>query len=135
MTVAEILRCAGPHCGRPIERAATGRPGRYCSASCRQGAYRERERRAEEVRRRAADLADARRAVALIWPRLETASLDVSEDAGSVLNYAAVEDPADRGALAYKLAELRAHVDRLERLALDFRRADERLTALGGRAG
>ncbi|MEU7915725.1 hypothetical protein [Microbispora bryophytorum] len=33
--------CAG--CGRPIQRAATGRPARYCSQTCRQRAYRARQ--------------------------------------------------------------------------------------------
>ncbi|GAB3154933.1 hypothetical protein [Microbispora hainanensis] len=33
--------CAG--CGHPIQRAATGRPARYCSQACRQRAYRARQ--------------------------------------------------------------------------------------------
>ena len=33
-------RCAGPGCGKVLERRATGRPARYCSARCRQAARR-----------------------------------------------------------------------------------------------
>lgn len=49
--------CAGPYCGRPIKRAATGRPARYCSANCRQDAKRARDR----ARAEAAELAEALR--------------------------------------------------------------------------
>jgi hypothetical protein len=45
-------RCGNPACGRPIERQATGRPARYCSASCRQAARRERLRLADAERQR-----------------------------------------------------------------------------------
>ena len=33
-------RCAGPGCSNVLERRATGRPARYCSARCRQAARR-----------------------------------------------------------------------------------------------
>jgi hypothetical protein len=46
-------RCGNPACGRPIERKATGRPARYCSASCRQSAHRERVRLAGAERQHA----------------------------------------------------------------------------------
>jgi hypothetical protein len=135
MTEAEIPRCDGPACSRPLVPRSTGRPGRYCSATCRQGAYRDRARRAEQERRRAGDLADARRAVALLWPRVEAAGLDVGEIAERVVSYAAEERPEDRGALVLQLGELRRVTDRLERLALDFRRADELAEALIAAAG
>jgi len=50
--VADVLRCANPACGRPIERRPNGRPACYCSASCRQAARRERLRQAEAERQR-----------------------------------------------------------------------------------
>jgi hypothetical protein len=31
------VTCARPGCGNPIERAATGRPRRYCSERCKPG--------------------------------------------------------------------------------------------------
>ena len=37
-------RCAGPGCGKVLERRATGRPARYCSGRCRQAARRQRLR-------------------------------------------------------------------------------------------
>lgn len=37
-------RCAGPGCGKVLERRATGRPARYCSGRCRQVARRQRLR-------------------------------------------------------------------------------------------
>ncbi len=54
-------RCAGPGCGRPLARAATGRPARYCGDNCRQAAHRAKARAAEEAAARAARLAEATR--------------------------------------------------------------------------
>jgi hypothetical protein len=51
--VADVLRCANPACGRPIERRPTGRPAAYCGPACRQAARRERLRPAEAERQRA----------------------------------------------------------------------------------
>jgi hypothetical protein len=42
--MADVLRCANPACGRPIERRPTGRPAAYCGPACRQAARRERVR-------------------------------------------------------------------------------------------
>src|ERR1039457_3305639 len=66
-------RCAAPQCSRPVEARTTGRPGRYCSANCRQSAYRERVRQADAERARAAQLADAKAEAARLcrgrrWP-------------------------------------------------------------------
>jgi hypothetical protein len=47
-----------------------------------------------------------------------------------VLAYAAHEDPEDIGALEFKLAKLRANVERLARFAVAVRRDDELVTAL-----
>ena len=119
-------RCEYRPCSRVLERAATGRPPRYCGPNCRQAAHRERVRQAEEAAAAAAELAEARATSARLWPQLEEASLDVAETATAVLSYAAYEDPEDRGALEYKLGELRTGVAELERLALGYRRAEER---------
>ncbi len=51
--MADVLRCANPACGRPIERRPTGRPAAYCGPACRQAVHRERVRLAEAERRRA----------------------------------------------------------------------------------
>ena len=124
-TRTEGARCAGPQCSRPVPHRQTGRPGRYCGALCRQAAYRERVRLAEQAERHAPELAEAQATAARLWPQLEIASLDVSETAAAIVSYAAVEDEADRGALAWKLGQLRDEVARLERLALGYRQAAE----------
>jgi hypothetical protein len=54
--VADVLRCANPACGRPIERRPTGRPAAYCGPACRQAARRERLRLAKADRQRAEQL-------------------------------------------------------------------------------
>jgi hypothetical protein len=51
--MADVLQCANPACGRPIERRPTGRPAAYCGPACRQAACRERLREAEAERQRA----------------------------------------------------------------------------------
>lgn len=132
MTGTAAQRCEYRPCSRVIERAATGRPPRYCSANCRQAAHRERVRQAEDAERRAAELADARVTAARLWPLLEEASNDVAETASAVLSYAAHEDPEDRGALEFKLGELRAGAGELERLARGYRLAEERAAELAG---
>jgi len=51
--VADVLQCANPACGRPVERRPTGRPAAYCGPACRQAARRERVRLAGAERQRA----------------------------------------------------------------------------------
>ncbi|HEY1700972.1 MAG TPA: hypothetical protein VGG75_14775 [Trebonia sp.] len=46
MTDSTTAACASPYCSRPIVRAATGRPAKYCSDRCRQDAKRARDRSA-----------------------------------------------------------------------------------------
>src|ERR1039457_6662946 len=101
-------RCAAPQCSRPVEARATGRPGRYCSANCRQSAYRERVRQADAERDRAAQLADAKADMARQWRPLEAAGFaDLPEIAAAVVAYAS--DPADtRAGLGDMLYRLRA---------------------------
>ena len=39
-----VTICARDGCGSPTAQRATGRPARFCSGACRQGAYRDRAR-------------------------------------------------------------------------------------------
>jgi hypothetical protein len=132
MAGTDTGQCANGACGQPLSPGGTGRPGRYCSAACRQAAYRARSVTARAEAKRAAELADAQAARSALWPGIESAADDVGEIATAIVSYAAVELPEDRGALAHKLGELRAAVDHLEWLATTFRRADERAAELGG---
>lgn len=123
MAAENSQRCAWPPCGRPVERPATGRPGRYCGSNCRQSAYRERVRQAEAERDRAAQLARAKAEAARLWRPLEAAGFhDLPELAAAVVAYAS--DPADtRAGLADVLYRLRAAVGQLEGLAVGYRTA------------
>jgi len=110
-------RCAGPGCGRPLARAATGRPGRYCGPNCRQAAHRDRVRRAETERLRALQLAEATAIAARAWRHLE-------EDAGEVADLAAAVVAAAAGTsrqdLAVTLAGFREAARRVEDLAVAY---------------
>jgi hypothetical protein len=115
-------RCAGPSCSRPLEPAATGRPGRYCSAACRQAAHRGRIRQAEEAAARAAWLADANARARRARPMIGECRADAAEWLAEVAGSAA--DPQiGRPALVAALAELHHHVARLERAALAYKDA------------
>jgi hypothetical protein len=122
------IACEWRLCGGPVPKAGTGRPGRYCSAACRQAAHRERVRQAQAVADHAAALADARAAVAVLWPQIEPAGNAVAELAADIAPYV-----AERGGTMLRvLAELRGRVDQLERLAVDFGAAMDRADALEG---
>jgi hypothetical protein len=130
MLMDDVLRCAGPGCGRPLTRLATGRPALYCSANCRKAGQRERDRIAEAERQRVVQLADANAARARLWRPLEETALEAGELAGAVLDYAAGGNSQD---LAVKLAEFRTSARQLETLAAGYRNAvdlAERLTRL-----
>ena len=61
-TTIRIIRTACEQCGRPFEQPDDpGRKRRFCSAACKQAAYRARKRAQEQARRRAEEEA-ARRA-------------------------------------------------------------------------
>ena len=78
-----VARCAGPGCGRPLARAATGRPARYCGDNCRQVAHRAKVRAAKEAAAREARLAEATAATARLRPPLEEAGFgDVAGNRG-----------------------------------------------------
>jgi hypothetical protein len=114
-------------CSAAIPRAATGRPARYCGVNCRQAAHRERVRQADEAAARARALADARTRARRTLPLIAESRADarawLQEAAGS-----AADPGLDQGAVVAAFAELRAHVDRMERAALAYRDAisDER---------
>ena len=116
-------RCAGPGCGRPLARAATGRPARYCGDNCRQAAHRAKARAAEEAAARAARLAEAKATTARLWRPLEEAGFrDVAEHAALVLSSAA--DPArPRCELDQAVAELHHAAANLASLARQYRDA------------
>jgi very-short-patch-repair endonuclease len=112
----DSAECARPGCARPVLKAATGRPGRYCSARCRQAAHRERVRQARQAARRAAELAAARTAVDHI--RMAAAGVVQRARSGS------------RDALMLQINELRAHSDELIRLATGVSRPRREPTSL-----
>jgi dTMP kinase len=61
-TTVRIIRCRCEYCGRGFEQPDDpGRKRRFCSAACKQAAYRARKRAHEQARRRAEEEA-ARRA-------------------------------------------------------------------------
>jgi Protein of unknown function (DUF2786) len=62
VTTIRMIRCRCEHCGRGFEQPDDpGRKRRFCSAACKQAAYRQRKRREQQARRRAEEEA-ARRA-------------------------------------------------------------------------
>ena len=69
--MSDVVRCANPGCGLPIQRQATGRPAQYCGPTCRQAARRKRVR-AEA----AAQFRDANTARAVTKPRSGTPAWD-----------------------------------------------------------
>lgn len=122
----DVARCAGPGCGKPLTRLATGRPPRYCGPNCRKAAQRDRDRRADAERQRAEQLATARAAANRAWRHLEEDAYEAGELASAVVTYAAADD---RHALAVKLAEFREAARRVEALAIEYSDA----TALAAR--
>src|SRR5260370_38605162 len=118
-----VARCAGPGCGRPLARAATGRRARYCGDNCRQAAHRAKARAAEEAAARAARLAEAKATTAPLWRPLEEAGFRaVAEHAARVLSCAA--DPGrPRRELHQALAGLRPAAAHLASIARQCRRA------------
>jgi hypothetical protein len=116
-------RCVGPGCGRPLARASTGRPARYCGDNCRQAAHRAKVRAAEEAAARAARLAEAKAATGRLWRPLEAAGFrDVGEHAALVASCAA-DLARPRRELDQALAVLHQAVVHLAGLARQYRDA------------
>ena len=133
-TKAKAGTCAGPDCRRKVEPRQTGRPARYCSASCRQAAHRARVRAAEDAAARAAQLAEAKATTARLRRPLEEAGFrTVADHAANV--YASACDPGLPPAdLDRAVAQLHLAAEELAVLARDYRHAaDEaaRLSAQG----
>jgi hypothetical protein len=118
-----VARCAGPGCGRPLARAATGRPARYCGDNCRQAAHREKVRAAQAEQERAGRLAAAKAATARLWRPLEEAGFhDVADHAALVVSCAT--DPArPRRELVQAVADLHHAATHLASLARQYREA------------
>ena len=61
-TTIRIIRCRCEQCGAGFEQPDDpGRKRRFCSAACKQAAYRARKRREQQARRRAEEEAARRR--------------------------------------------------------------------------
>jgi len=127
-----VVRCAGPGCGRPIGRAATGRPARYCGDNCRQAARRARVRAEEEGAARAARLAEARATTVRLQRPLEAAGFrDVAEHAALVASCAT--DPGrPRRDLDQAISGLHQAAAVLAGLARQYREASDLARELGG---
>jgi hypothetical protein len=113
----DVARCAGPGCGQPLTRLATGRPARYCGPNCRKAAQRDRDRRAEAELQLAAWLAAARAAAARSWHQLGEDAHAAGGLAAAVVTHAAGHDRQD---LTAKLAEFRETARRVEALAIEY---------------
>jgi predicted ATPase with chaperone activity len=123
-------RCAGPLCLRDVEPRATGRPARYCSATCRQAAHRDRVRQAEAAADIARRLESARAAAAVAFPQIDMYAGHAEMSAREVAGLAAAG--ADRAALAAALGELHRAASALERVTRDYRAAADLAAALSG---
>jgi len=121
--VNDVVRCAGPGCGRPLNRPATGRPAKYCGDNCRQAAHREKVRAAQAERERAERLAAAKAATARLWRPLEEAGFhDVADHAALVMSCAADLD-RPRREFDQALADLHHVTANLASLARQYREA------------
>jgi hypothetical protein len=126
-----VARCAGPGCGQPVTRAATGRPARYCGGNCRQAARRARVRAGEEAAARAARLAGAKATTARLWRPLEAAGFrDVGEHAALVVSCAA-DLARPRADLDQAIRELHQAAADLTAMARDYRAAADLARQLG----
>jgi hypothetical protein len=81
----DAARCAGPGCGRALDRAATGRRALYCGQNCRQAARRARARAEEEAAARAARLAEAKATASRVWRPLEEAGFRTVADLAALV--------------------------------------------------
>jgi len=125
LPVDTTARCAGPGCVRPLDRAATGRPARYCGPNCRQAARREKARAAEEAAARAARLAEARATAARLSRPLEDAGFRTVADLAALV-YAAATDPGrPRAELDQAIRDLDQAAARLAGIAREYRAATD----------
>jgi|HubBroStandDraft_6_1064221.scaffolds.fasta_scaffold00231_15 hypothetical protein len=131
MTATTATACEYAPCSQVIERAATGRPPRYCGPNCRQAAHRERVRLAEEAAARAARLASARATTRAAFPRAEGYVSSVGDLAAEAFRVMA-DDQSGRPVMWAAFRELHRCVDAFERVALEYQDAADEAAALAG---
>jgi hypothetical protein len=121
----DFARCAGPYCGRPLARAATGRRPLYCGPNCRQAARRARVRAEEEAAARAARLADARVTASRLFRPLEEAGFHTVADLAALVFAAAVDPERPRDELDQAVGDMLAEASELALLARRYRDASD----------
>jgi hypothetical protein len=126
MTSGPAPTCKGPACTRTLASQPTGRPPRYCSHACRQAAYRERLRIAEQARERAAQLAAARATMTRLAPQLGQRAAQGNDLMAAVARAATSGTP---DALAHALGQLQAATSQLARLGQDYQHARHQAAA------
>lgn len=127
MTSDPAPACQGPACTRPLPpRKPTGRPLDYCSPACRQAAYRDRLRIAEEARQRAAQLTTARATMTRLGPQLARLAAQGNDLMAAVARAATSGTP---DGLAHALGQLQAAASQLGHLAQDYQHARSQAAA------
>jgi hypothetical protein len=121
--VDDTARCAGPGCGRPLPRAETGRPARYCGPNCRQAARRARVRAEEEAAGRAARLAEARATASRLYPLLDQAGFRTVADLAALVFSTAADAERPRAELDQAAGDMLTAAGELARLARRYRDA------------
>jgi hypothetical protein len=118
-----VARCAGPGCGRPLARKATGRPPKFCSGNCNKAAQRARARAAEAERARAAQLAVARAAADRLRRPLEEAGFRTVAEAAALVVSCAADQDRPRAELDQAVTRLLGAAGDLAGIAREFRAA------------
>jgi hypothetical protein len=121
----DTAECAGPDCGKPLPRAATGRPARYCGPNCRQAARRARVRADEEAAERAARLADAKATASRLFRPMEEAGFHGVADLAALVFAAAADPERPRAELDQAIEGMLAEASELALTARRFRDASD----------
>jgi hypothetical protein len=121
----DTARCAGPGCGRTLNRAATGRRSLYCGANCRQAAHRARVRAEEEAAARAARLAEAKATASRLWRPLEDTALHTVADLAALVFATAADDQRPRAEMDQAVDDMLAAARRLDAIAREYRSASD----------
>ena len=128
----DAARCAAPHCGRQLERAATGRRSLYCGQNCRQAARRARVRAQEEAAERAARLAGARATAGRLWRPLEEAGFHTVAELGALVVSCAADDTRPRAELDQAVNAMLEATGNLASMARQYRAATDLARQLAG---
>jgi hypothetical protein len=123
--VDDTARCAGPGCGKPLPRAETGRPARYCGPNCRQAARRARVRADEEAAERAARLAEARATASRLFRPMEAAGFRSVADLAALVFACAADTGRPRAELDQAADDMLTAAEELARLARCYRDATD----------